>query len=232
MRIEAFDRRCGALGLRSADALGVVDNLAVEIVETDAVRVDDPDFADTGSGEIKHERRAEPAGADDKNAGGFQLLLALAADLLQHQLPLVAFDLLECQHDLGHLLSSKWYWRVGIEPRSCGYAPRVLPLHHTSFIAWTSVTIKDGGCKARLCLKSAGRAETASPAHRGGKLFGRNDLGMGDRDNDELGNPLAAADHERLTAMIDKDHHEFAAVIGIYGAGAVEKRDPVLQGKA
>ena len=107
MRIEAFDRRCGALGLRPADALGVVDDLAVEIVEADAVRVDDPDFANAGSGEIKHERRAEPAGSDDENAGGFQLLLALAADLLQHQLPLVAFDLLECQHDLGHLLSSE-----------------------------------------------------------------------------------------------------------------------------
>src|SRR5262245_47314607 len=72
MRIEAFDRRCGTLGLGPAYSLGVVDDLAVEIVETDAVRVDDPDFADAGSGEIKHERRPEPAGADDENAGGFQ----------------------------------------------------------------------------------------------------------------------------------------------------------------
>src|SRR5262245_45680531 len=107
MRIEAFDRRGGAPGLGPAHALGIVDDLAVEIVETDAVAVDDPDFADTGSGEIKHERRAEPAGADDENAGGFQLLLALAADLLQHQLPLVALDLLLCQHNLCQSLSSE-----------------------------------------------------------------------------------------------------------------------------
>ena len=45
------------------------------------------------------ERRAEAAGADDEHARGFQLLLALAADLLQHQLALVAFDLVRGEHD-------------------------------------------------------------------------------------------------------------------------------------
>src|ERR1700752_1417290 len=55
---------------------------------------------------------------------------------------------------------------------------------------------------------------------------------MRDRSNDERGEPLAAADEEGLIAVIYKDHHEFAAVIGIDGAGTVEKRDPMLQGKA
>ena len=87
--------------LDRADALGVVDDLALEIVEADAVAVDDADLADAGGGQIKHERRAEPAGADHQHARGFQLLLALAADLLQHQLALVALDLFGGEHDAG-----------------------------------------------------------------------------------------------------------------------------------
>src|SRR5262245_3220906 len=79
---------------------------------------------------------------------------------------------------------------------------------------------------------SAGRAEAAPPAHRGGKFLGRNDLGVGYRGNDELREPLATADHERLIAMIDDDHHQFAAVVGIDGARAVEEREPVPQGKS
>ena len=41
----------------------------------------------------EHQRRAEPAGADDEHARAFELLLALAADLLQHEVALVALDL-------------------------------------------------------------------------------------------------------------------------------------------
>ena len=99
MRVEALDRRSRALGLRPSDALGVVHDLALEIVEAHAVAVDDADFADAGGGKIEDERRAEPAGADHEHARGFQLLLALAADLLQHQLALVALDLFRGEHD-------------------------------------------------------------------------------------------------------------------------------------
>ena len=88
-----------ALGLRSSDALGVVHDLALEIVEAHPVAVDDADLADARGGQIKNERRAEPAGADHQHARGFQLLLALAADLLQHQLALVALDLFGSEHD-------------------------------------------------------------------------------------------------------------------------------------
>ena len=80
-------------------------DLALEIVEAHAVAVDDADLADAGRGKIENERRAEPAGADHQHARGFQLLLALAADLLQHQLALVAGDFLGGEHD-GNLCHS------------------------------------------------------------------------------------------------------------------------------
>ena len=55
---------------------------------------------------IENERRAEPAGADHQHARGLQLLLALAADLLQHQLALVALDFVMGEHggNVCHLL--------------------------------------------------------------------------------------------------------------------------------
>ncbi len=78
-----------------------MDDLALEIVEADAVAIDDADLADAGRRQIENERRAEAAGADHQHARRLQLLLALAADLLQHQLALVAFDLVRGEHDGG-----------------------------------------------------------------------------------------------------------------------------------
>ncbi len=74
-------------------------DLALQIVEAHAVAVDDADLAHAGRGKIENERRAEAARADHQHARGFQLLLALAADLLQHQLALVARDFLRGEHD-------------------------------------------------------------------------------------------------------------------------------------
>ena len=78
-------------------------DLPLEIVEAHAVAVDDADLADSRRGKIEDQRRAEPAGADHQHARGFQLLLALAADLLQHQLALVARDLFRREHDGSNL---------------------------------------------------------------------------------------------------------------------------------
>ena len=83
----------GAQHLRFADMVRVVGDLPLQVVERDAVVVDDADGADAGRGEIHDQRRAEAAGAHDEHAGAFQLLLALAADLLQHEVALVALDL-------------------------------------------------------------------------------------------------------------------------------------------
>jgi hypothetical protein len=84
MRVDALDGLGGAPRLELADALGVVGDLPLEIVDADAVVVDDADCADARRGEIEHQRGAKPTGADDEDSRRFQLLLALAADLLQH----------------------------------------------------------------------------------------------------------------------------------------------------
>ncbi len=105
-----------ALGLGPAYALGVVDDLALEIVEGHTVAVDDADLADARGGKVKNERRAEPAGADHEHARGLQLLLALAADLLQHQLALVALDLLLGEHDGGNVCHPSCLVIAGLDP--------------------------------------------------------------------------------------------------------------------
>ncbi len=93
MRIESASHVPRAEHLRFADMVGVVGDLALQVVERDAVVVDDADGADAGRGEIQDQRRAETAGAHDEHARAFQFLLALAADLLQHEMALVALDL-------------------------------------------------------------------------------------------------------------------------------------------
>ena len=94
VRVEALQRRRGARDLGGADGRRVVHDLALQVVEADAVVVDDADGADAGRGEIGEQRRAEAAGADDEHARGFQLLLALASDFLEDKVALVALDLL------------------------------------------------------------------------------------------------------------------------------------------
>ena len=79
------------------DAPGVVRDLALQVVEAHGVVVDHADGADAGGCQIHRDGAAEPAGADQQDAGRLQLLLALAADLLQHEVALVALDFQWCQ---------------------------------------------------------------------------------------------------------------------------------------
>ena len=90
--------------LRLADMVGVVRDLALQVVERHPVVVDDADGADARRRQVEHERRAEAAGADDEHAGAFQLLLSLAADFLQHEVALVALDLRRRQAGRGGFL--------------------------------------------------------------------------------------------------------------------------------
>ena len=102
--------------LVGADACRVVDDLPLEIVEADAVVVDDADLPDTGGGEIEQERRAEAAGADHQHLGVLQPLLSFAADLLQHQLALVALDLVRGEHEPISMPSAQ---ALPVAPLSC-----------------------------------------------------------------------------------------------------------------
>ena len=77
-----------------ADAVGGVDDLALQVGDVDHVVVDDAERADARRGEVERGRRAEPAGAEQQHLGVEQLLLALGADLGQQQVAAVALALL------------------------------------------------------------------------------------------------------------------------------------------
>ena len=84
--------------------VGVVRDLALQVVERYPVVVDDADGADARRRQIEHERRAEAAGADDEHARALELLLSLAADFLQDEVALVALDLRRRQARRGGFL--------------------------------------------------------------------------------------------------------------------------------
>src|SRR6478736_5043845 len=99
-RVQALDAPRGAPRLVGADAFRVMDDLPREVVEAYPVVVDNADLTHASRGEIDEQRRAEAARADHEHLGVLQALLSLAADLLQHQLALVALDLVRGEHDL------------------------------------------------------------------------------------------------------------------------------------
>src|SRR6185369_5862216 len=78
---------------------GKMDNLALQVGEIDIVGIGNADGAHSGSGKIKGDRRAKTAGADDQHSAVKQLLLPLAANLFEDDMPRVAFDLGFGQHD-------------------------------------------------------------------------------------------------------------------------------------
>ena len=67
-----------------------MDDLALEVRLVDDVRVDDPEPADTGRGEVQRRGRAEAAGADQQHLGVEQLQLPCFADLGDQQVAAVA----------------------------------------------------------------------------------------------------------------------------------------------
>ena len=91
--VDVAEGTARALDLGGADAFRRMDDLALQIGQIDGVVVDDAERADPGRSEIKQQRRAEPAGADDEDACGQQLLLAFLANLVQHQVSGVALEL-------------------------------------------------------------------------------------------------------------------------------------------
>ena len=80
MGIDARDRLRRALGLRPARRRGRMDDLPVQVRERDDVVVDDSERPHPGAGEILQRGRAKPAGADDEDTSGLQLVLSRAAD--------------------------------------------------------------------------------------------------------------------------------------------------------
>jgi hypothetical protein len=75
------ERGSGFVDLRPADALGPIQDLALEIGEIDAVRIGDRQPAEAACGEVEGRRAPQPAGTDDQRARLPQPLLPLDADL-------------------------------------------------------------------------------------------------------------------------------------------------------
>ena len=100
----------GRVDLAVADAVDVVQDLALQVRRVDLVHVDDADGSDTGRSEIERGGRPEPTGAEHEHLGLEQLDLAGGSHLGQQEVSLVAVVLLRRQ-------------RGGLLPR----APLVLP---------------------------------------------------------------------------------------------------------
>ena len=74
----------GGVDLPLADAVEVVEDLALEVRRVDDVHVDDADRADASGGEVEGGGGPETAGAEQEDLGVEQLQLPLDVDLGQH----------------------------------------------------------------------------------------------------------------------------------------------------
>ena len=77
-----------------------MDDLALQIGQRHDVVIDHAERPDTGGGKIHQRGRAEAAGADHQHGGLLQRSLTGAADLAQHDVAGVAFELVGTQHGL------------------------------------------------------------------------------------------------------------------------------------
>jgi hypothetical protein len=84
--IDRGDGGARALYLERADAVGCMDDLALQIGQVDPVGVGDADRANPGSRKVEQQRRAEATRADYEHARGEQLDLASFADLVEDQM--------------------------------------------------------------------------------------------------------------------------------------------------
>jgi hypothetical protein len=93
MRVDAGDRLRCAVDLRPAGIGLAMDDLPLKVGQRDRVVVDEAERADAGGGELGDDRRAEAAGAHHQHPRALQPLLAGPADLGQHDVAGVAFQL-------------------------------------------------------------------------------------------------------------------------------------------
>jgi hypothetical protein len=94
MWVKPADRLFGARDLGTPDILGAVDHLPLQVREGDEIVIHDADRADAGRREILDQRRSEPARPDHQHRGRVELCLPGSADLPEHEMAGVAFDLL------------------------------------------------------------------------------------------------------------------------------------------
>jgi len=90
--IEIGEARFRGFGFGLADIAGAEGDLALEIGEVDDIEINQTDVSYARGSEIKAEGRAEPACADEKDFGAFQLELTVHADFGHDEVAAVAED--------------------------------------------------------------------------------------------------------------------------------------------
>ena len=94
VRVEQRQRLLRGVDLALADAVDVVEDLALQVRRVDDVHVDDAERADARGREVQRGGGAETAGAEEEHLGLEQLLLAGLTDLGEEDVALVAVALL------------------------------------------------------------------------------------------------------------------------------------------
>jgi hypothetical protein len=119
-RVEQGQGFPGFLDFRSADGVGAVEDLPLQVGEVDLVGIGDRQPPDAGSGEIERRGAAQATRADDQRGGAAQSLLTLDPDFGKEDVAAVAEELLIVQSGDG-LVSwawcsgrrrAAWYWRA------------------------------------------------------------------------------------------------------------------------
>ena len=90
VRIQGIDGQPRRFDLRHPNALRRVDHLALQVRIVDDVGVDNPERADSRSGEVKRGGRTETAGANQEDLRIEELALPLFAHLRDQEMPAVA----------------------------------------------------------------------------------------------------------------------------------------------
>lgn len=122
-RLDLFFARedLGATHIRS-----MVKDLALEIGQVHYIAVDQPNGADSCSGQIQCRRGTEATGADEKNPGFGDFFLPLAADFRQQDMPAVAVNLFFSKFHLNQRCQerSKWVSNEAVGKRKPEAYPR------------------------------------------------------------------------------------------------------------
>jgi hypothetical protein len=88
----------GRIDLGLTDAQAVMDDLALQVSQIDAVEIRQMHLADARSGQIQRHRRTEATQADDQYTTVFEPQLPVDIHVVQQDLPAVAQQLLIAQH--------------------------------------------------------------------------------------------------------------------------------------
>jgi hypothetical protein len=92
-RVERAQSGARFVDLRRADALRVVEDLALQVGEVDLVRIGEGQLAESACGQVERRGAAEAAGADDQRARPAQPLLTFYPDLGKKDVAAVAEEL-------------------------------------------------------------------------------------------------------------------------------------------